>query len=180
MSAVVADVLAETGVIVSVGIGVDRVSLDGARTVLHLSDGTEVRGDRLLVATGRRPRIKGYGLETLGIDVSSGAIPTGSDARVVGQSNVYAAGDVTGRFPFTHTANYAGRVVAANVQGQSARDAPGRRAAWGLHRPAGCRRRPVGRPGEEKGRTVVRATMDIGGTARGWLESETGVARADG
>jgi dihydrolipoamide dehydrogenase len=175
VSAVVADVLAETDVEVSVGVGVDRVSLDGARTVLHMNDGTDVRSDRLLVATGRRPRINGYGLEALGIDTSSGAIPTGNDARVVDQSNVYAAGDVTGRFPFTHTANYAGRVVAANVLGQSAR----------IHLDAIQRGvfidPPVAGVGlstdqaEEKGRRVVRATMDIGGTARGWLESETGV-----
>lgn len=175
VSDAVANVLAETGVVVNVGTGVDRVTADGGRTTLHLADGMELTGDRLLVATGRRPRLEGYGLENLGIDVSSGAVPTGNDARVVGQRNVYAAGDVTGRFPFTHVANYAGRVVAANVLGQDAQ----------MHLDAVPRGVFIGPPvasvgmsadqAREQGRTVVRATMDVGATARGWLESETGV-----
>lgn len=175
VSAAVMDVLAKTDVTMSIGIGVTRVSVDRGMSTLHLDDGTEFTGNRLLVATGRRPRLTGYGLETLGIDVSSGAIPIGADARVVGHRNVYAAGDVTGQFPFTHMANYAGRVVAANVLGQNARmqlDAVPRGvfidppvAGVGVST-SGAR---------DEGRQVVRATMDIGGTARAWLESEGGV-----
>ncbi len=107
--------------------------------------------------------------------MSSGAIPTGDDARVVGQRNVFAAGDVTGRFPFTHTANYAGRVVAANVLGQSSRmrlDAVPRGVfidppVAGVGMSASQAR--------ENGRSVIQATMDVGATARGWLESQGGV-----
>jgi pyruvate/2-oxoglutarate dehydrogenase complex dihydrolipoamide dehydrogenase (E3) component len=40
---------------------------DGNDYVLHLDDATDVRGDRLLVATGRRPRVAGIGLETVGV-----------------------------------------------------------------------------------------------------------------
>ena len=175
VSAAVAGVLAETGVVVRVGVGVENATRQGAQSTLHLEDGTTVTADRLLVATGRRPRLEGYGVENLGIDVSSGAIPTGDDARVVGQVNVFAAGDVTGRFPFTHTANYAGRVVAANVLGQSSRmrlDAVPRGVfidppVAGVGMSASQAR--------ENGRSVIQATMDVGATARGWLESQGGV-----
>ena len=175
VSALVRDVLAKTGVIVSLGVGVERVSTSGGGTVLHLADGTQFMADRLLVATGRRPRTKGYGLEVLGIDTSGGGVTSGRDGRVPGHRNVYAAGDVTGKHPFTHTANYAGRVVATNVLGGDAT----------MHLdavPRGVFIDPpvagVGVSAEQArkdGRTVVRATMDIGGTARGWLESEEGV-----
>lgn len=175
VSEAVAGILAETGVAVSVGVGVERATRQGSQSTLHLADGTTLTADRLLVATGRRPRLKGYGIENLGIDVSSGAIPTGDDARIVGQRNVFAAGDVTGRFPFTHTANYAGRVAAANVLGQSSR----------MHLDAVPRGvfidPPVAGVGmsasqaRDKGRSVIKASMDVGATARGWLESQGGV-----
>lgn len=176
VSALTREVLAETGVVTRLGAGVERVARSGASTVLHLHDGTTLSGDRLLVATGRRPRTKGYGLELLGVDESGGGIPTGADARVTGHQNVFAAGDVTGRLPFTHTANYAGRIVAANVLGGDAK----------MHLnsvPRGVFIDPpvagVGlsaQQARDDGRSVVRATMDVGGTARGWLESERGVA----
>jgi len=175
VSALVREVLAETGVEARLGVGVERVSRAGTSRVLHLQDGTELSGDRLLVATGRRPRTEGYGLDVLDIEVSKAGIATAADGRVPGHSNVYAAGDVTGRFPFTHTANYAGRVVAANVLGGNAQ----------MHLDAVPRGvfidPPVAGVGlstqqaRDEGRTVVRASMDVGATARGWLESEQGV-----
>src|SRR5262249_42784301 len=42
--------------------------------VLELEGGAEARGDRLLVATGRRPRVEGIGLETVGVKAGPGGI----------------------------------------------------------------------------------------------------------
>jgi pyruvate/2-oxoglutarate dehydrogenase complex dihydrolipoamide dehydrogenase (E3) component len=76
-----------------------------------------VTTERLVVATGRAPAAD-VGLSTLGIELTAnGAIEIDEHCRVVGQTNVYAAGDVTGIAPFTHTANYQARIVAAAITG---------------------------------------------------------------
>lgn len=175
VSAAVADLLRQQGVTVSVGIGVEAVASDGSVTTLQLANGSTITGSRLLVATGRKPRLAGYGLETLGVDVSSGSIPVGDDGRVDGLQNVYAAGDVTGRLPFTHTANYAGRVIAANVLGQERRMDLRAIPRGVFIDPPVAGVGPSADQAREEGRRVVSATFDVGGTARGWLESEGGV-----
>lgn len=88
---------------------------------LDLDDGGAVHGDRILVAAGRAPRVTNLGLERVGIrfDEKRG-IPIDDRCRVVGHENTWAAGDVTGIAPFTHTASYHGRVIAANLRGERA------------------------------------------------------------
>jgi pyruvate/2-oxoglutarate dehydrogenase complex dihydrolipoamide dehydrogenase (E3) component len=76
-----------------------------------------VTAECLAVATGRVPAAD-VGLSTLGIKLTTdGAIEIDDHCRVVGQTNVNAAGDVTGIAPFTHTANYQARIVAAAITG---------------------------------------------------------------
>ena len=88
---------------------------DGEEFVLEFEDGREVRGDRLLVATGRRPRVHDIGLETIGVDADPGGVPLDANLRVT--DGVWAVGDVTGIWPLTHVGKYQGRVVAANILG---------------------------------------------------------------
>ena len=75
-----------------------------------------MRGDRLLVATGRRPRVDGIGLETHGITAKSNGIPV--DAHLRAGDGLWAIGDVTGIWPLTTTGKYQGDVVAANILGE--------------------------------------------------------------
>ena len=89
---------------------------DGDEFVLELEDGREVRGDRLLVATGRRPRVQELGLETVGVDPNPRGVPVDSRMRVA--DGLWAIGDVTGVWPLTHMGKYQGRVVAANILGR--------------------------------------------------------------
>ncbi len=86
---------------------------------LALADGTRIDADRLLLASGRRPRLGGLGLDVLGLDVRPGmALPTTTRCEVAGAGGrVWAAGDVTGT-THTHASQYQASVVAANIGGQ--------------------------------------------------------------
>ena len=88
---------------------------DGDDYVLELEDGRELRGERLLVATGRRPRVEGIGLETVGITANGHGIPVDAHLRV--GEGLWAIGDVTGIWPLTHVGKYQGDIVAANILG---------------------------------------------------------------
>lgn len=89
---------------------------EGADYVLELAGGVELRGDKLLVAAGRRPRTRGIGLETIGIEADGRGIPV--DDRLKAGDGTWAIGDVTGIWPLTHVAKYQGDVVAANILGE--------------------------------------------------------------
>ncbi len=110
------DVLRRDGVELVLRARVAAARRDGEDFVLALEDGRELRGDRLLVATGRRPRVEGIGLETVGIEVDPRGVPV--DARLRAGEGLWAIGDVTGIWPLTHTGKYQGRVVAANILGE--------------------------------------------------------------
>jgi dihydrolipoamide dehydrogenase len=92
---------------------------DGDAYVLELDDGRELAGDRLLVATGRRARVEGIGLETVGVEPDSRGVPVDEHLRVA--DNLWAVGDVSGVWPLTHVGKYQGRVVAANILGEPRR-----------------------------------------------------------
>ena len=75
---------------------------------------------RLLVATGKKPRVMGLGLELLGIEPDeSGALPVDDRCRVI--DHVWAVGDVNGVAPYTHAANYQAKVVVDNITGTTRR-----------------------------------------------------------
>jgi pyruvate/2-oxoglutarate dehydrogenase complex dihydrolipoamide dehydrogenase (E3) component len=89
---------------------------DGDDYVLEFDDGRELRGDRLLVATGRRPRVRGIGLETVGVEPDAHGVPV--DAHLRAADRLWAIGDVNGLWPLTHVGKYQGEVVAANILGE--------------------------------------------------------------
>jgi pyruvate/2-oxoglutarate dehydrogenase complex dihydrolipoamide dehydrogenase (E3) component len=90
---------------------------DGDEYVLEFGDGSEQRGDRLLVATGRRPRVEGIGLETVGVEANPRGIKV--DEYLRAGERLWAIGDVNGIWPLTHVGEYEGDVVAANIAGDS-------------------------------------------------------------
>jgi pyruvate/2-oxoglutarate dehydrogenase complex dihydrolipoamide dehydrogenase (E3) component len=110
------EALRREGIDVVVGAHATRARREGDDYVLELDDGRELRGDRLLVATGRRPRVAGIGLETVGIEPNPSGIPVDTHLRAA--ENVWAIGDVNGIWPLTHVGEYEGDVVAANILGE--------------------------------------------------------------
>ena len=110
------EVLRLDGIEVILGAKASAARRDGEDYVLGLDDGRELRGARLLVATGRRPRTAGIGLETVGIEADAHGIPV--DARLRAAERLWAIGDVTGLLAFTHVGKYQGEVVAANLLGE--------------------------------------------------------------
>jgi len=110
------EVLRRDGIELILGAHAGAARRDGEDYVLELDDGRELRGDRLLVATGRRPRVHGVGLETVGIEPDPRGVPV--DARMRAGERLWAIGDVTGMWPLTHVGKYQGRIVASNLLGE--------------------------------------------------------------
>jgi pyruvate/2-oxoglutarate dehydrogenase complex dihydrolipoamide dehydrogenase (E3) component len=111
--------LAEDGVELMLGQHASRAGRDGEDYVLTFPDGRALRGDRLLVATGRRPRVAGIGLESVGLEPDPHGIAV--DDRMRAGDGLWAIGDVTGIWPLTYVGKYQGRIAAANILGHDRR-----------------------------------------------------------
>jgi pyruvate/2-oxoglutarate dehydrogenase complex dihydrolipoamide dehydrogenase (E3) component len=118
VSELLADSLRADGIEVRTSAQAQRVETDGSERVLTLEDGSELRGERLIVAVGRRPRSAGIGLETIGVEPGPRGIPADQSCRVA--DGVWAAGDCTGVMLFTHLAKYQARVALAGIRGHPA------------------------------------------------------------
>jgi pyruvate/2-oxoglutarate dehydrogenase complex dihydrolipoamide dehydrogenase (E3) component len=110
------EALAADGVELHFGRHPSGVRKENGDFVVSLPDRTELRGDKLLVATGRKPRSEGLGLETLGIELGEQQEVVVDDHMSAGQ-NVWAIGDVNGVWPLTYVGKYQARVVASNILG---------------------------------------------------------------
>jgi dihydrolipoamide dehydrogenase len=119
----VSDLLAQTlrsgGIELRIGVKAESVSKADSEIRVQLEGGEEITASRLLVATGRRPRIDGLGLEKVGIEPGERGIEV--DERCRAAEGVWAVGDVTGVMPFTHVGKYQGRIVADSILGDDVR-----------------------------------------------------------
>ncbi len=161
--------LRDDGVDVRLGTSVESVADIGDGLSARLGDGREVTGDVLLIATGRRPRLADLGLERLGIDPGVPVLET--DSRGAVMPGVWAAGDVTGVAPFTHTATYQAWVIAQNLLGRPQQQSLGAVPRAVYTDPAVlCVGAVPGTPAQGEPE-LARAGIDLGRTARGFLES---------
>lgn len=109
------EVLRRDSIELALGVHATGARRAGGQYFLELDDGRTLSGDRLLVATGRRPRVAGIGLETVGVEANPRGIKV--DARLSAGERLWAIGDVTGIWQLTHAGKYQGRVVASNILG---------------------------------------------------------------
>ncbi|HTN81022.1 MAG TPA: NAD(P)/FAD-dependent oxidoreductase [Acidimicrobiales bacterium] len=112
---------AEEGIEVHAGVhatAVRRQGTDGP-IVLSIDDGTEVEGDELLVAVGRRPATSDLGLETVGLTPGK-FVEVDDRMRAVGVPGewLYAIGDCNGRALLTHMGKYHGRIASDVIAGK--------------------------------------------------------------
>jgi pyruvate/2-oxoglutarate dehydrogenase complex dihydrolipoamide dehydrogenase (E3) component len=110
------EVLRREGIELLLGMHATAARRLGEDYVLEFEDGRELRGDRLLLASGRRPRTEGLGLDTVGIETDGHGIPV--DAHLRTGQRLWAIGDVNGIWLLTHVGKYQGEVVAANILGE--------------------------------------------------------------
>ncbi len=94
---------------------ITRVERDGESRVVHLGDGRRLPAQAILVATGRRPNVEGFGLEQAGIELTERrAIKVDEELRTT-NPRVFAGGDVTGAPQFVYVAAAHGTLAAENA-----------------------------------------------------------------
>jgi dihydrolipoamide dehydrogenase len=175
IAALLADALRTDGVDVRLEVQAERFTATGSGASATLSDGTTVDAARVLVATGRKPGTADLGLAALGVEpADDGSLPVDARLRVCGQQHVWAAGDVTGVAPYTHTANYQARVLVENLLGGS-READYRAIPRAIYTtPAVASVGMDAATARDKGIEAATATMDVGQVARAITDGAPG------
>ncbi|MFN2612414.1 MAG: NAD(P)/FAD-dependent oxidoreductase [Solirubrobacterales bacterium] len=110
--------LEQDGVELRIGAEATAVEQHGARLRLQFDGETNAEGDKLLVATGRKPRIDGLGLENVGIEPGEKGIEV--DERMRAGDGIWAIGDVTGVSLLTHVGKYQARIAVRDIRGEPA------------------------------------------------------------
>ncbi|MDX1776951.1 MAG: FAD-dependent oxidoreductase [Desulfobulbales bacterium] len=114
----VMETLIREGVFFVLGSTIVSISEENGRknVTFKNSEGNEdtLSAQALLVAMGRSPNVDGMGLEKIGIAHTSKGIDVDSRLRT-NHKHIYAAGDITGKYQFTHAAGYEGGIVISNA-----------------------------------------------------------------
>lgn len=98
------DLLTSQGLDLRAGLRPTAIRAEGADKILSLDDGSEIRADAVLIATGRKPNIAGLGLETVGVALTPGGAIQVDDDQRTSVPSIYAVGDVTDRINLTPVA----------------------------------------------------------------------------
>jgi pyruvate/2-oxoglutarate dehydrogenase complex dihydrolipoamide dehydrogenase (E3) component len=162
-------VFRDAGIKVEAGLAADSARHDGSEFTVTLSDGRPLRGDQLLVATGRTTELGRLGLDAIGLDPNARFIET--DGDMLAAPGVWALGDVVGKGGFTHMSMYHAGIILSQILGR-----PYRRAEYHAVPRVTFTDPEIGGVGlteararEQLGARVRTAVMPIPESARGWI-----------
>ena len=106
--------LAGEGIDVRLGASVSSASQTPGGTRLSLGGGDSVVADAVLLSVGRRASLDGLGLDVTGVAYDRSGIVVDCNLRT-NRNNIYAAGDCTGGYQFTHYAGFQGFMAVRNA-----------------------------------------------------------------
>ena len=109
--------LEEEGIRLLAGNAIERAEHDGRGWTISLADGTILRAEELLVATGRQPVFAGHDLDAVGMELDDRGRPVLSETLRTTAPNVWVAGDATGELLFTHVGSYEAELVIDDILG---------------------------------------------------------------
>ncbi len=110
-----AQALEEDGIELRIGASATSAERTGEGYRLNFDEGEPIEGEKLLVAAGRKPRVNGLGLESVGIELGAKGIEV--DGLMRAGKGVWAVGDVNGVALLTHVGKYQARIAAADICG---------------------------------------------------------------
>jgi pyruvate/2-oxoglutarate dehydrogenase complex dihydrolipoamide dehydrogenase (E3) component len=166
-------VFVDEGITVLTGAKATKVSKDGDAFVVAVQSGDDVRGDRLLIATGRKADLMALGVDAAGLDANARFIDVDDHLRA--GDGVWALGDVTGKGLFTHIAMYQAAIVVKDILGEAVE--PADYAALPRVTFTDPEIASVGLTeanAREQGIDIAVAVTDLGTSARGWIHKAEG------
>jgi len=109
------EILEGEGVEYLLGAAVENVVEDHDGIRIETSEGEAGdKFDALLLAAGRIPNVEGLNLEAAGVEYDRSGVSVDDRCRT-SQGHIYAAGDVTGQYQFTHMSNHMAKVAVTNA-----------------------------------------------------------------
>ncbi|UCD66792.1 MAG: FAD-dependent oxidoreductase, partial [Deltaproteobacteria bacterium] len=118
MADTVMEKLTQEGVSFALGSSIDTIAAKNGSKGVTFKDNngktTTLTAEALLVAMGRAPNVGGMGLDSIGLAFTNKGIEVDSRLRT-NHKHIYAAGDITGKYQFTHAAGYEGGIVISNA-----------------------------------------------------------------
>jgi len=112
-SKVLAEAFTAEGIDLRFNVTVER-TWQGGNGIHLVAGGQELLGDALLVAVGRRPNVDNLALDQAGVSYSASGIEVDEHLRT-SQRHIYAAGDCTGSYQFTHYAGWQAAMAVRNA-----------------------------------------------------------------
>ncbi len=116
-AAIVQDAFRKDGVDLVLSAKIKSVRREGEKRIVvveHEGAEREIRSDQLLLSVGRAPNIEGLNLETVGVEFDRNGVKVDDNLRTT-NPNIFAAGDICLKYKFTHTADFAARIVIQNA-----------------------------------------------------------------